>query len=255
MIAVLEQTIKNIPCLVVEKKELQLKPLPTVVYFHGFTSAKEHNLPLAFLLAKKGFRVLLPDSMYHGERAENITEEQFQMSFWNIVLKNVEELELIKQYLDEEQLLIEGKIGVAGTSMGGITTAAVLTKYPWIKAGAILMGAPKIVDFAKHLVSTFEEATAKEIDPSLLEETMEVLNELDLSKNINALQNRPLFLWHGDADRVVPFNFSYPFYEEAKNLYETKENIKFVKETNRDHKVSRPAILQTVAWFEKHLIS
>src|SRR5690625_7394313 len=70
MITVSEQTIKEIPCLVVAKDNLQEAPLQTVIYYHGITSAKEHTLPLAFLLARSNSRIALPDSSPHGDREE-----------------------------------------------------------------------------------------------------------------------------------------------------------------------------------------
>lgn len=255
MIAVEEHTIKQIPCLVVTENNKQSIPLPTIIYFHGFTSAKEHNLPLAFLLAKKGFRVLLPDAYLHGAREEKITEEQLQMSFWKVVLKNIEELELIKDHLDEENLIAKDQIGIAGTSMGGITTSAALRKFDWIKAGAILMGSPKITDFARELITVFEQEHNQRIDERELESIFNQLEELDLSKDIPALKERPLFLWHGEADQVVPFSHSYSFYKEAKQYYKNEEYIQFSREENRDHKVSRSAILDTVTWFCKHLVN
>lgn len=253
MIAIKEHTIKDIPCLLVTKTEKQGEALPTLIYFHGFTSAKEHNLPLAFLLAKKNFRVILPDAYLHGARAERVSLEQFQMSFWEVVLKNIKELELIKSYLDEEGLLFKKKIGVAGTSMGGITTAAAFRKFDWIKAGAILMGSPKLMDFAQDLISVFEQEHGKRIDQAEFEPTFKELEALDLAGDLSALAERPLYLWHGEADRVVPFHHSYSFYQEARKYYKNADLIQFSREKDRDHKVSRPAILNTVNWFNKHL--
>lgn len=157
MIGVYKQSIQSIPCLIAVDVDKKDTALPSVVYFHGFTSAKEHNLPLAYLLAEKGYRVILPDSNYHGERQAEVSAIKRQVSFWNIVLQNVHELGLIKTYLDESGLLLNGQIGIAGTSMGGITTTAALTQYPWIKAAAVLMGSPKITMYAKTLVDSFRK--------------------------------------------------------------------------------------------------
>lgn len=253
MITVLEQPIKDIPSLIVVKREHEAKPLPTVVYFHGFTSAKEHNLPFAFLLAQRDFRVILPDAMLHGARQEDISEQQFQLSFWEIVLKNIDELLVIKTELEKKKILLEGKIGVAGTSMGGITTSAALRKYPWIRAAAILMGSPKMVVFADELMSVYEREHGEKLDKREFQELFDTLEKFDLSKEPSVLQDRPLFIWHGTGDTVVPFQHSHSFYEQAKSYYEKKDLIRFSKEEGRGHKVSRSAILNTVSWFEKHL--
>src|SRR5690625_5255775 len=123
MIGIYKRKAENIPYLVIVNHDKELEALPTVIYSHGFTSAKEHNLPLAYLLAEKGFRVILPDSKYHGEREQAPSDLKRQLSFWDSVMQNVKELQIIKDKLDEEGLIMEQKIGLAGTSMGGITTS------------------------------------------------------------------------------------------------------------------------------------
>src|SRR5690625_1902546 len=98
MIGILQKRIENIPCLIIEQTEKSKQPLPLIVYFHGFTSAKEHSLPLAYLLAESGYRVVLPDSHLHGEREGQITSIERQLAFWDIVMKNVQELNVIADY-------------------------------------------------------------------------------------------------------------------------------------------------------------
>ncbi|MFC4559286.1 alpha/beta fold hydrolase [Virgibacillus kekensis] len=253
MIGVYHHKLKTIPGLIVVDSEKENQPLPTVTYFHGFTSAKEHNLPLAFLLAEKGFRVVLPDSMYHGEREVEISAIKKQISFWDIVMENIKEVKDVRDALDEEGLLLDGRFGLAGTSMGGITTAAALTQYPWVKAAGVLMGSPKITTYAKTLVNSFKKMGDLPVSDEVIDQLYVQLGYYDLSIQPEKLQERPLFFWHGENDAVVPFDHSYTFYEDAKELYKNKENIRFIKESNCDHKVSRFAILETVKWFEKHL--
>ncbi|SFA82210.1 hypothetical protein SAMN04488072_102118 [Lentibacillus halodurans] len=253
MIGVLHKTIATIPCLVIVDHTKQNDTLPTITYFHGFTSAKEHNLPLAYLLAEKGYRVILPDSMYHGEREREISSIKKQISFWDIVMKNVEELKDIRDELDSEDLVLNDRFGIAGTSMGGITTAAALTQYPWIKTAGILMGSPKITTYAKTLVDSFKKMGDLPVTDDVIKDLYVRLEQYDLSKQADTLNERPVLFWHGERDPVVPFDHSYTFYEDARQLYTNQENIQFIKEANRDHKVSRYAILETVKWFKKHL--
>lgn len=197
--------------------------------------------------------MILPDSQYHGARELDVSSEKKQVSFWDIVMNNVVELEGIKQELDEKQFIQDGRIGIAGTSMGGITTSAALTQYPWIKSAVILMGSPKITTYAKTLVDSLGKTGHLPVTDEMIEELYEKLQQYDLSLQPEKLDNRPLLFWHGENDAVVPFDHSYTFYEEAAKLYKNKAHIDFIKEANRDHKVSRYAILETVKWFEKYL--
>lgn len=253
MIGVIHKTIQSIPVLVVVDQGKENEALPTLTYFHGFTSAKEHNLPLAYLMAEKGYRVVLPDSMYHGEREVDISATKKQISFWDIVMQNVKELNDIKELLDEDGLILDERFGIAGTSMGGITTAAALTQYPWIKTAGVLMGSPKITTYAKTLVDSFGKMGNLPVTGEMIDHLYEQLEHYDLSKQTDKLAQRPLFFWHGENDAVVPFDHSYTFYEDVKQYYTNQENIQFIKEANGHHKVSRYAILETIKWFEKHL--
>lgn len=254
MINVYKETWNEIPLLIVENPLYKNDPLPVVTYFHGFTSAKEHNLPLAYLLAEKGYRVILPDSLLHGEREEEISAKERQLRFFEIVLQNLEDLKEIKRFLDKRNLLAEQRIGVAGTSMGGITTAAALVKYNWIKAAAVLMGSPRLTAYAQALI-----AEAKNIHKDLsltekeVEHLLQSLEAIDLSKQMEKLFERPVFFWHGEKDMVVPFSHAYDFYMEASRYYKNPDNIRFLREVQQGHKVSRFAVLETVNWFEYQL--
>lgn len=253
MIGIYTENIQTIPCLIVVDAEKKKEALPVITYFHGFTSAKEHNLPIAYLLAEKGFRVVLPDSMYHGEREPDVPKLKKQVSFWDIVMQNVKELAAIQSFFDSKGLILEDRFGVAGTSMGGITTSAALSQYSWIKVAAILMGSPKITIYAKTLVESFKKVGDLPVTEEMIENLYEQLEDYDLSKQPEKLNDRPLLFWHGESDSVVPFDHSYTFYDEIQAIYQNKDNIKFIKEPNQNHKVSRSAILETVKWFEKHL--
>lgn len=254
MISIYKQTWNDIPLLRVENSLYTNQALPVVIYFHGFTSAKEHNLPFAYLMAEKGYRVILPDAILHGEREEDLTVIQRQLRFFEIVLQNLEDLQDIKLELEKQNLLLNNRIGVAGTSMGGITTAAALVKYPWIHAAAVLMGSPRLADYAEVLI-----AEVKRTEHSLLlsekevNELMTTLSDVDLSRNMDKLFERPLFFWHGEKDPVVPFSHSYDFYNEAVHYYKSPDNIRFLREVDQGHKVSRFAIQETVNWFEYQL--
>ncbi|MBM7554061.1 alpha/beta fold hydrolase [Thalassobacillus pellis] len=254
MVTVYRETIREIPVLHVVETERYDDKLPVVTYFHGFTSAKEHNLPQAYLMARKGFRVILPDSNYHGEREIDQSHQDLQFKFWEIVKSNLTELADIKEEMDSKDLVKGEKFIVSGTSMGGITTAAALTKYPWIDIAAVMMGSPKPLAFAEKMIADVRQMGVElPIEEKQINELMKSLTDIDLSMQPDKLQGRPIFFWHGDADPVVPFDHSYEFYNEVISHYKNPENIRFLREVGRDHKVSRFAILELVNWLEKHV--
>ena len=256
MIEIHHETLNKIPLLHVVERGNENKQLPFVIFIHGFTSAKEHNLHFAYLLAKKGFRVVLPEAIFHGERADGRNVEAISYDFWNIVIQTLEELDIIKKHFVDRSLVNEDAIGVVGTSMGGIVTLGALTQFQWIKAAVSLMGNPNYEQFSRSQVDYLKEKDVKiPFTDEQLEESFKSLRKYDLSLQSDLLQERPLMFWHGKRDRVVPFEPTYQFYQSVKSHYQNHpERLSFIVDEYADHKVSREALLKTVDWFEKYLI-
>ncbi|MFC4386840.1 prolyl oligopeptidase family serine peptidase [Gracilibacillus marinus] len=254
MITITKEYWSNIPVLHVVDQQKKEEALPTLTYIHGITSAKEHNLPIAYLLAEKGYRVILPDCMHHGEREENISSEALQMQFFDIVKQNLDDIETIYEHLVMNELVEVDRFGLAGTSMGGITTAAALTQFSWVTCAGILMGTPKLTLFAKDMIEKMKASVPNfPVPDEQITLLLEELTEIDLSVQKDKIFGRPIFFWHGEKDDVVPFAHSYDFYEEIIPDYKNPENIHFLKEINRGHKVSRLAIVEFTNWLEYKL--
>ncbi|PKG25506.1 alpha/beta fold hydrolase [Niallia nealsonii] len=256
MIIIEKVYVNEIPILHIVKKEYYDQTLPYIQFIHGFTSAKEHNLHFAYNLAEKGFRVVLPDCLYHGERDEGYRKMELNIRFWEIVLRTIEEIKIIKDYFENRQMIDPEKIGLVGTSMGGITTLGALRKYPWIHTAVSLMGMPYYEKFAQYTIDEVKKSgynlplTEEEIANLLYE-----LEQLDLSKEPEKLNNRPLMFWHSKQDKVVPYEYSHQFYEKIKEMYEQdSEKLAYISDEKSGHKVSRQAMLKTVDWFEKYLL-
>ncbi|WP_442599155.1 prolyl oligopeptidase family serine peptidase [Neobacillus sp. D3-1R] len=251
MIMVEKLDVKDIPCLHIVDHQKASKSLPLVIFIHGFSSAKEHNLHYAYLLAEKGMRVVLPEALFHGERHKSINTKEIAYHFWDIVLNTIEELPLIKEYFHKRNLIQGNKIGVAGTSMGGIVTLGSVTKYDWIESAVCLMGLPSFNQFAQLQLEEMEKHGINlPITEDEKQALLEKLKQYDLSLHPELLRNRPLLFWHGKLDPIVPFRFSYDFFESIKD--ENKQ-VQFIVDEKADHKVSRIGLLKTVEWFETHL--
>ena len=250
-----EETWKNIPLLHIVAEELATKDIPTVIFLHGFTSAKEHNLHYAYNLAQKGLRVLLPDAHLHGVRTENLDEVELSLRFWEVVITNIEELNVLYEELQNRGLVKEGKVGIGGTSMGGITTLGSLKIYDWIDAATVMMGSPGVVELAKAQIDQFEQrgfeipVTAEE-----KEQLLEHLSLFDLTKTPSALKERPIYFWHGKADPVVPYAPTYAFYKSIKDMYKVNpDDVVFSTDQTASHSVTRTGMLEAVNWMATHL--
>lgn len=245
----------NIPLLHVATEGNFDQQVPVVFFLHGHTSAKEHNLHYAYNLAEKGLRVLLPDAILHGEREEEIDDVQLTLRFWEIVLTSLEELKFLKEQAVERGLAVEGKIGVSGTSMGGIVTLGALKLYPWIDTAAVMMGAPGYVQLAKAQIKQYESKGFKlPMTPEERESIFNALEYVDLTKHRQTLNKRPLFFWHGEQDLTVPFEPTYHFYEAIREDYlDVPGRLAFMREANAGHAVSRKGMLAAVNWLADHL--
>ena len=250
-----EETWGTIPLLHIVEKDNEHKEVPVVVFFHGFTSAKEHNLHYAYNLAQKGIRVLLPDAYLHGVREENLDEVELSLRFWEIVLTSIEELALIRKELKNRNLLTTSKIGVSGTSMGGITTLGALKMYEWIDAAAVMMGAAGFVELAKAQIKHFESEGFKlPVTKKEKEKLFTDLAVFDITRNQSVLNQRPLFFWHGKNDPVVPYRPAYKFYESVKADYaDVPDRLSFVTDPVAAHAVTRSGMLASVSWLASHL--
>ncbi len=256
LILVDNKKIQRIPVLHLVDQEHADDKLPFIFFIHGFSSAKEHNLHYAYLLAEKGFRVVLPEAAFHGERhSDSVGAKQIALHFWDIVMQSIDELEVLRQYFEDKKLIDSDRIGLVGTSMGGIVTLGSLTRYKWIKAAVSLMGMPYYEKYALWQINELKKCGMElPFKKGQIDELIDKLNILDLSKQPEKLEQRPLLFWHSKEDPIIPFSYTYDFYETIKPLYkETPEKLQFIIDEKSGHKVSRKGVLETVKWFDTYL--
>lgn len=199
-IAVRKRHVGNIPLLEVVAEEKIYEPLPLVVYYHGWQTAKELVLTQGRKLASAGFRVLLPDAANHGERKQPVSEIP-SLTFWNSIHTNLFEFGYLIDYF-ENLGLTDGRIGVGGLSMGGMTTCGLLTQHPEITAAACVMGSPAPVQYRKRILE--HAAAAGFYLPQDYEALLSWIETYDLSLQPAKLGQRPLLFWHGEADEKIP---------------------------------------------------
>ncbi|WP_223552892.1 prolyl oligopeptidase family serine peptidase [Lysinibacillus sphaericus] len=244
----------NIPLLHIHTENMN-EETPVVIFLHGFMSAKEHNLHYAYQLVGKGVRVLLPDAKLHGDRSEDLSEMQMNLQFWDIVLNSIHEVEQLYNELKNKQLLVNDKIGIAGTSMGGIVTSGCLKLYDWIKTAVVCMGAPGFIKLGEYQL---QQLANDGVNWSMSEEEVQQINELlakyDISLTPEKFAGRPVLFWHGELDKIVPFKDTYHFYLTLCQYYETNpEDLKFLANKKAGHAVSRDGMLAATEWLAQHL--
>lgn len=253
MISVKNVSIQGLPVLEIFPAEQENQALPTVIFYHGWTSQKESAMVNGYELAKNGFRALLPEADLHGERKPSSSTTQENMDFWRVVVHNLQEMESMIDYYQQKGLIDEDRIGVAGLSMGGITTCAALTQFPWIKAAAVLMGSPSPVLFSKWLLqSKWAEGMDVPFDQEAFDEMTAPLKKIALNLQPEKIAERPIYFWHGTNDDLVPYKLTADFYEKVKDEPYAK-NLQFQTTKGGIHKVPYTVSVEMASFFEKVL--
>ncbi|KRL75917.1 S9 family serine peptidase [Ligilactobacillus equi DSM 15833 = JCM 10991] len=240
MITIQTKEIMGLPFLEVVKPELKQTAAPLVVFYHGWTGCKEEVLGQALEIAKHNIRVLLPDALYHGDRQDGQVESH-QLEFWQIVVNSVKEFPQLVQAYQEADLVTPKQIGVAGMSMGGITTNAIFTLYPWVDAAVCLEGTPQLMKFAHYLIENLPGDL--NLDPAYIEEQISRLAVLDLSQQAKKIAGRPLHFWHGTADSTIPFEVTWDFYQDVK-AFSYGRNVTFTAKQGGVHKIKHETMVE-----------
>lgn len=223
--------------------------LPTVFFHHGFTSSKEIYSYFGYNLAKAGFRVILPDALMHGARAE-ADQHILLNNFWRILQTNIRDLALLKETFVARGLADESRLGVGGVSMGGMTTMAALVHFPWVKAAANLMGSGYFVSLSETLFPSYGGTTG--LSREAFEQNTALLLDCDITHNIALIAEKPLLVWHGEKDDVVPFIESAKL-KQALEAYNQAANLTFLSEPEAIHRVTVNASNRTTDFFVSHL--
>lgn len=175
--------------------------LPGVVFYHGFTSSKLVYSYFAVALAQRGLRVIMPDAPEHGSRFDGDEARRMQR-FWQILYGNLSEFPALYEAILAQGLVEEGRLGVGGASMGGMTALGLMAQHAQIRSVACLMGSGYYLTLARRLFApvTF----SSDADEQRFTDIMAPLAQYDVTQQLDRLAGRPLLLWHGEEDDVVP---------------------------------------------------
>lgn len=217
------------------------QPLPVVIFYHGFTSSKLVYSYFAVALAQVGFRVVMPDAPDHGARFSG--DEQARLGqFWPILHGNLVEYSGLRDALYQAGWVADDRLAVAGGSMGGMTALGIMTRYPEVKCVASLMGSGYFTTLSHTLFPPTGDIDA----------VVSPLADWDVTYALPRLADRPLLLWHGEADDVVPAGETFRL-QQALIRDGLDKNLTCLWEAGVKHRITPTALDATVAFFLKHL--
>lgn len=249
MINIKSYQLQDVPVLEVVEATDEQQPLPLVVFYHGWQSNKELVLTQARKLAHQRLRVVLPDAMNHGNRHQPVSRIP-SFTFWNSIQGNLAEFDLIIAHYEQAHLILNHQIGVGGYSMGGMTTSALLTHHPEIKAATIIMGTPNLNAYAQ-LVR--QHATKHHIYfPSDLGLLTSWLDHYDLNLQPETINHRPVLFWHGTDDERIPYAQSRDFFDRVHTA-PYAEQVAFITGYQAKHLVKIPLMDKIANFFDYYL--
>lgn len=217
------------------------QPLPVVIFYHGFTSSKLVYSYFAVALAQAGFRVVMPDAPDHGSRFTG-DDQQRLGQFWQILHGSLVEFAGLRDALYQAGLVADERLAVAGASMGGMTALGIMTHHPEVKCVASLMGSGYFTTLAHTLFPPREN-----IDAVLMS-----LAQWDVMNALPRLADRPLLLWHGEADDIVPAAETFRL-QQALLRDGLSHNLTCLWEAGVRHRITPTALDATVDFFHRHL--
>lgn len=172
--------------------------LPVLYVLHSFGVSKELVAYFGLMGAQRGFRVILPEAPGHGARA--IDAALRALRFWDILCDYVDELGQLHRALQPR--LMGAPVAVAGTSMGAFAALAATVRHDFVAATAAYMGTAWFQEAARSIFPPLGRWA-----PDLVADHAARLSRLpgyDPARDLPALAARPLYLWHGARDEVVP---------------------------------------------------
>ena len=248
VITLATESFGGIECLHAAPADRRDRALPTVLFWHGYLSSKEVYAWAAVALAQAGLRVVMPDADEHGARYRG--DSAYRLThFWDILRRNIDELPQLEAALRAQGLIEAERFGVAGASMGGMTALGAMARYPHIERVACLMGSGYFMSLSQTLFPPLHAATPEQ--QVELTRLLAPLNGYDPSRQLTRLADRPLLLWHGEADEVVPAADTQRLIQ-ALSAAQLDRQLTWLTEPGIGHKITPQAVAALVDFFVSH---
>ncbi|WP_190285244.1 alpha/beta fold hydrolase [Clostridium sp. JN-1] len=241
--------LNNIPCIVFSPSKEDTNT-PTVFLYHGWSSCKDNHSFTGEILSKFGYRVIIPDSIHHGERGSldyddfNIGEEYFFETIFN----SIDEFPKILKGVQDKFNINTEKMAVMGHSMGGFISSGIFAEHKKIKTMICFNGG---TSYEKAV----EELSKPDKDYKISKEDDYKIKKYDpLAKLVKQDDLRPIFILHGASDEIVPISIQKYFYEKVSPLYKKSPQIlKFDEIPRLNHYVTIGMLKSSIEWMNLYV--
>jgi dipeptidyl aminopeptidase/acylaminoacyl peptidase len=181
-----------------------------IILQHGYKDTRAGVLPLANILARHGYGVMMVDLRAHGESDGDTI-------FFG--LHEVRDVEAAYQYLLAQPDVDPDRIGALGISMGGSVLLLHAAQNPGIKAivaDSAYTSLPDEVGAAVAQTGLPAFLLAPMVQWFAERETGFDATQIAPIKHISSISPRPVFLIQGGKDLTVPLDSAQRLYDAAR---------------------------------------
>lgn len=236
-----EIKIGEIPLVVIEPKE---KTNKTLVFYHGWGSDVERQIFRGNIFASYGYRVILPEARYHGERKDidlDYGDEEVEGKYiLKVIMHNIEEAPMIFRYIEENYP--ETEIAVGGHSMGAITAGGLYAFKKDLKMAFIYNGINNWHELVKGVNQLKNQEKIDEREFRI----NEFFLDMDPMESPEAFKDRPIALYNGKDDEVIDPSGQESFAKEIEKVYDDKKLLDFQLFEMTAHQVTTQMIEESI---------
>lgn len=223
--------------------------LPAIILPHGGPMARDYSGfdYWAELFANRGYVVFQPN--FRGSSGYGYDFEMAAVQGWGKAMQD--DLEDAAHWLNEQNIIDEKRVCIAGASYGGYAALMASVKHAdTFQCAASFAGVSDIeLIVSKARYFTNKEVVRKQFGTD--SDELEAVSPVNFAKKINI----PILLIHGTDDKVVPVIHSR---EMADELEDFDKDVKYVEIEGANHHLSvqkhRMQTLEAMlAFFDKHL--
>lgn len=205
---------------------------------------------------KQGFYVLLFDAYGHGELKTLKDDNSYEIN------------ELLKVYLETSKYINQvinfykhnngfgdfNRVGLLGFSMGAHTIYYYITRERQMgsRAAVPVIGSPSWVSFVRRFIKSIKELEGL-YEERKITEIEYYISKIQPLNFISNIKDFPLLIINGEIDERIQIEDIREFYKNTYQLYDNKENIRFIEHKGVGHKVTEEMLNSTIKWFIRYL--
>lgn len=253
----IERIIYNDIPLLLCYKDNKEEMIP-IILLHQLLEDKESELTLAYYLAVSGYYVMIPDLLYHGEWTESVRNSE-KLDFNKLFTEMDRSMELIQNLIQYVHMFSglsvnSEKIGIVGTSYGGMLALAAGSQFHDIKfVAALCTSANWSTLVENYSFEAFRIFSKKKpvVEPEVVSE---YILKYDPIYHIEGFEDKPVLLISGVLDTTFTYELLKPFYEKMTEHYIEKkcpEKFEWKRYRRAGHKVIYDMVSYLKLWLKK----